>query len=435
MSGRRAPLGPPVDDSPQEIGSEDGTESKPGPKQEPESKPGPKQEPEPKHEPKQEPEPKPKTARQERWHPAGEPGWRAPGDDSTVPERMEVERERATSTPQHSESEPIAPLHRYTPAVDADVGPIPRSSRAQFAEERDAIEFSLSHMVSGEPATWRFEALRARATALLAAAATPGDRADVRQILANIARFDELWHRRAALSGRRLAAASRPERPSPYPPPRNAPVRPNFPTPAASPAPAAVAPPPPTDRSRLPNQPASPQPASPQPVSPQPVSPQPASPQRVSPQRESGASGWASAPRPPQTPARSEDRGRYDSGADRTRIDTPRPTGNPQTSDPETDVVRIPDDNLPLPARSQTFDVTGVLKRVGSRRREAPRFALVDPTGDITSFITPSPGVNLQPFIGKQIGVYGTRGYMPEYRRAHITAARVTPLGQTTQTR
>jgi hypothetical protein len=34
----------------------------------------------------------------------------------------------------------------------------------------------------------------------------------------------------------------------------------------------------------------------------------------------------------------------------------------------------------------------------------------------------------LQPFVGQQIGVTGSRGYIPEFRRAHVTAARVTPV-------
>lgn len=91
------------------------------------------------------------------------------------------------------------------------------------------------------------------------------------------------------------------------------------------------------------------------------------------------------------------------------------------------EVVPIPENAAPS-ADTGRYDAVGVLKRVGSRRRDAPRFALVDPTGDIVSFITPSPDVNLQPYVGQRVGVYGTRGFMPEFRRAHVTAARVTPL-------
>ena len=46
------------------------------------------------------------------------------------------------------------------------------------------------------------------------------------------------------------------------------------------------------------------------------------------------------------------------------------------------------------------------------------------------TFVTPSPDVNLQPYVGQRIGVTGSRGYIPEFRRAHVTAGRVTPLNE-----
>lgn len=89
----------------------------------------------------------------------------------------------------------------------------------------------------------------------------------------------------------------------------------------------------------------------------------------------------------------------------------------------------------PVPTRSAArpgpgFDGTGTLRPVVSRRQGAPRYALVDATGAVVSFVTPAPGVNLQPYIGRKIGVRGTRGYMPQYRRAHVTAQNVTELAQ-----
>jgi hypothetical protein len=34
----------------------------------------------------------------------------------------------------------------------------------------------------------------------------------------------------------------------------------------------------------------------------------------------------------------------------------------------------------------------------------------------------------LQDYIGREVGVIGTRGYMPEQRASHIMARHVTPL-------
>jgi len=74
------------------------------------------------------------------------------------------------------------------------------------------------------------------------------------------------------------------------------------------------------------------------------------------------------------------------------------------------------------------YDAVGVLRPVVSRRPGAPQFALVNPAGQVVAFVTPSPDVNLQPYVGQRIGVTGSRGYIPEFRRTHVTAGRVTPL-------
>ena len=74
------------------------------------------------------------------------------------------------------------------------------------------------------------------------------------------------------------------------------------------------------------------------------------------------------------------------------------------------------------------YDAVGRLKPVVSQTDDAPRYALVDDKGGVISFVTPSPDLNLQPYLGMRIGVNGSRGFMPEYRKAHVTAGRVTPI-------
>ena len=74
------------------------------------------------------------------------------------------------------------------------------------------------------------------------------------------------------------------------------------------------------------------------------------------------------------------------------------------------------------------YDAVGILRPVVSRRPGAPQFALVDDQGQVVTFITATPDTNLQPYLGRRIGVTGSRGYIPEFRRPHVTAGRVTPL-------
>jgi hypothetical protein len=75
------------------------------------------------------------------------------------------------------------------------------------------------------------------------------------------------------------------------------------------------------------------------------------------------------------------------------------------------------------------YDAVGILRPVVSRRPGAPQFALVDDRGQVLSFVTPTPDMNLQPYLGHRVGVVGNRGFIAEFNRSHVTAARVTPLG------
>ena len=54
-----------------------------------------------------------------------------------------------------------------------------------------------------------------------------------------------------------------------------------------------------------------------------------------------------------------------------------------------------------------------------------PRYALVDEGGKVRSYVTPAPGISLRPYLGRQVTVTGTRGYMPEQKTQHLTARRV----------
>lgn len=86
----------------------------------------------------------------------------------------------------------------------------------------------------------------------------------------------------------------------------------------------------------------------------------------------------------------------------------------------------------PIPAAPATaagsYDAIGILRPVVSRRPGAPQFALVDDRGQVLTFVTTTPDLNLQPYLGRRIGITGNRGYMPEFQRGTVTATRVTPL-------
>jgi hypothetical protein len=79
----------------------------------------------------------------------------------------------------------------------------------------------------------------------------------------------------------------------------------------------------------------------------------------------------------------------------------------------------------------QRFDGSGRLLRVASPVVGAPRYALVDGAGQVRSYVSPAPGVNLQYYLGQEVGIHGVRGYMPEQHAEHIMAKHVTVIEQT----
>lgn len=78
---------------------------------------------------------------------------------------------------------------------------------------------------------------------------------------------------------------------------------------------------------------------------------------------------------------------------------------------------------------AERYDAIGVLREVvSSKRPDAPKFALVDAQGKVITFLTPQAGVDAKQHVGRQVGVSGTRGYMPQLRSRHVAATRIAQL-------
>ena len=74
------------------------------------------------------------------------------------------------------------------------------------------------------------------------------------------------------------------------------------------------------------------------------------------------------------------------------------------------------------------FDGTGRLAAILAPRVGQPQFALLDETGQVRTYITAAPGLTLRPYVGRYVGIDGTRGFMPELKAQHLTAKRLTLL-------
>lgn len=84
-----------------------------------------------------------------------------------------------------------------------------------------------------------------------------------------------------------------------------------------------------------------------------------------------------------------------------------------------------------LPKPDDRFDGVGRLTRVVAQGSGSPRYALVEPDGQVRCYVSPAPGVNLQYYVGREVGVNGVRGYIPDQRAHHVMAKHVTPIDDT----
>ena len=81
-----------------------------------------------------------------------------------------------------------------------------------------------------------------------------------------------------------------------------------------------------------------------------------------------------------------------------------------------------------LPSTDPRFDGSGRLARVVAAKPGTPQYALVDDKGDIQCYVSPAPGVNMQYYVGRKVGVTGERGYDTNARAQHVMAKHVTAL-------
>ena len=75
------------------------------------------------------------------------------------------------------------------------------------------------------------------------------------------------------------------------------------------------------------------------------------------------------------------------------------------------------------------FDGQGRLTQITTADPRAPQFALVDASGQVASYVSPAPGVNLRRFLNQEVGIHGTRGYLADRQARHLTARRIETLG------
>ena len=74
------------------------------------------------------------------------------------------------------------------------------------------------------------------------------------------------------------------------------------------------------------------------------------------------------------------------------------------------------------------FDGVGWLLPVHSSKKSSPPYALLDKDGNILQFVSPAPGLNLNRYLRKEIGVFGQKDQPTTLDKPHLTAHRIVEL-------
>lgn len=78
--------------------------------------------------------------------------------------------------------------------------------------------------------------------------------------------------------------------------------------------------------------------------------------------------------------------------------------------------------------RPRRFDGAGIIRRVVARAPGMPQHALVAPNGRILAYLQPVPGLPLDKYVGRSMGVYGQRFRRQDLRNDFIQVRAMMPV-------
>jgi hypothetical protein len=77
---------------------------------------------------------------------------------------------------------------------------------------------------------------------------------------------------------------------------------------------------------------------------------------------------------------------------------------------------------------SPRFQGAGIVARVRNPVQGMPRYVLVKPSGQLLCYLDPDPGMNLEGYVGKPMGINGPRGFDPGLRADRMRVQQLTPV-------
>lgn len=144
-----------------------------------------------------------------------------------------------------------------------------------------------------------------------------------------------------------------------------------------------------------------------------PETPNPAENERLVPIPDPFAQTPESVPEPVDLPGLEVPPGNPAPSAPRQPQPTPRPAA-----------PRSPQNGSSVPR----FDGAGIVQRAAAAGTGTPAYVLVTPQGRVLAYLQPVQGLNLAPYIGKAMGIYGQRSYRRDLRVDVIVVRSLTPV-------
>lgn len=102
----------------------------------------------------------------------------------------------------------------------------------------------------------------------------------------------------------------------------------------------------------------------------------------------------------------------------------PTPAGQPQTFTP-TQRPRTPTPVAPTPPK---FDGAGIIQRSAATQANGATHVLLAPNGRVLTYLQAGPGINLDAYLGRPMGLTGPRSFRHELNADFMIARRLTPV-------
>lgn len=83
---------------------------------------------------------------------------------------------------------------------------------------------------------------------------------------------------------------------------------------------------------------------------------------------------------------------------------------------------------MPSPLVPRKFDGAGIVQRAAASRPGGPQYVLLAPDGRVLSYLQAGPGVNLEQYVGRSMGLMGQRGFRQELNADLLVVRQATPV-------